>query len=149
VDVRLPRFPSCEGRVAWTLIDGTCVLWSARFWTSRSRTSVSSCHVSSFDSRVMWFTLLHGLNISQNNLKVEACTTYHCSLACVAHRRTPQRRTPPTFLHPPFTTHNFTTRPAMDKAIEDLQAREGGEELGYRNTARIFGVAESTLRRRH
>jgi hypothetical protein len=108
--VRLPRFPSCEGRVAWTLIDGTCVLWSARFWTSRSRTSVSSCHVSSFDSRVMWFTLLHGLNISQNNLKVEACTTYHCSLACVAHHRTPQRRTPPTFLDPPFTTHNFTSQ---------------------------------------
>jgi hypothetical protein len=145
--VRLPRFPSCEGRVAWTLIDGTCNLWSARFWTSRSRTSVSSCHMSSFDSRVMWFTLLHGLNISQNNLKVEACTTYHCSLACVAHHRTPQRRTPPTFLHPPFT-HNFTPRPAVDKAIEGLQAREGGEELGYRSTARIFGVAESTLRRR-
>jgi hypothetical protein len=37
----------------------------------------------------------------------------------------------------------------MDKAIEDLEAREGGEEPGYRKTARIFGVAESTLRRRH
>jgi hypothetical protein len=48
----------------------------------------------------------------------------------------------PTFHHPQL---HFTTRPAMDKAIEDSQAREGGEEHGYRNTARIFGVAESTL----
>jgi hypothetical protein len=37
----------------------------------------------------------------------------------------------------------------MDKAIEDLEAREGGEELAYRKTVRIFGVAESSLRRRH
>jgi hypothetical protein len=35
----------------------------------------------------------------------------------------------------------------MDKAIEDLDAHERGEELGYRKTARILGVAESTLRR--
>jgi hypothetical protein len=37
----------------------------------------------------------------------------------------------------------------MDEAIEDLEARKGGEELGYRKTAKIFGVDESTLRRRH
>jgi hypothetical protein len=37
----------------------------------------------------------------------------------------------------------------MDKAIENLEACKGGEELGYRKTARIFGVAESTLGRRH
>jgi hypothetical protein len=37
----------------------------------------------------------------------------------------------------------------MDKTIEHLEAREGGEELGYRKTAMVFGVAESTLRRRH
>jgi hypothetical protein len=75
----------------------------------------------------------------------------HCrsSLACAAHHRTPQPCTPLTFLHLLFITHNSTTRPAMDKTTKDLDTREGGEELGYRKTARFFGVAESTLRRRH
>jgi hypothetical protein len=33
----------------------------------------------------------------------------------------------------------------MNKAIEDLDAHEGGEELRHRKTARIFGVAELSL----
>ncbi|KAF1945564.1 hypothetical protein EJ02DRAFT_451285, partial [Clathrospora elynae] len=37
----------------------------------------------------------------------------------------------------------------MDKAIEDLESWEEGEQLGYSKVAEKFDIDESTLRRRH
>jgi hypothetical protein len=37
----------------------------------------------------------------------------------------------------------------MDEAIEALERRGEGEEIGYVAIAKMFGVDESTLRRRH
>jgi hypothetical protein len=52
-------------------------------------------------------------------------------------------------LHPSCTPNNSTTTTAIDEAIEALERRGEGEEIGYVAIAKKFGVDESTLRRRH
>ncbi|KAH8621091.1 hypothetical protein IG631_24256 [Alternaria alternata] len=50
---------------------------------------------------------------------------------------------------PSSTRHNSTTMDPIQEAIEYLESREAGDELSYRQVAKIFGVDRTTLSRRH
>jgi hypothetical protein len=50
---------------------------------------------------------------------------------------------------PSSTRHNSTTIDPIQEAIEYIESREAGDNFLYRQVAKIFGVDQTTLLRRH